>query len=113
MWRGGFGFQTNVCPENPNLASGETQDSFVNFLWACPSSYEIGLGDAYRGFRHWEHALYVHDTFRWRANWTLSFGLRYELMTKPFEVNSRTPIAFDADANNFAPQFGFAWNPGG
>jgi hypothetical protein len=33
-------------------------------------------------------------------------------MTKPFEVNDRTPIAFDADANNFAPQFGFAWNPG-
>jgi hypothetical protein len=113
MLRGGFNFQTNICPENPNLAPGETQDSFVNFLWACPSSYEIGLGDAYRGFRHWEHAFYVHDTFRWRPSWTLSFGLRYEIMTKPFEVNDRTQIPFDADANNVAPQFGFAWNPGG
>ena len=110
--RGTFNFQSNICPDNPNLAPGETQEAYVNFLWGCPSSYEIGLGDAYRGFRHWENALYIHDTFKFRPDWTLSLGLRYEIMTRPFEVNDRTPIVFDADANNFAPQFGFAWNPG-
>ena len=43
----------------------------------------------------------------------MTFGLRYEVVTAPTEVNNLTNVGFDTDANNFAPQVGFAWNPGG
>lgn len=84
-----------------------------NFLLGQPSSFKINLGDFYRGFRNWEYAAYFHDRMRVRPNLTLSLGLRYELMTAPVEVNGLTQIPYQTDANNFAPQFGFAWNPRG
>jgi hypothetical protein len=33
------------------------------------------------------------------------------VVTAPTEVNRLTEIPFPTDANNFSPQFGFAWNP--
>ena len=84
-----------------------------NFLLGQPSAFKINLGDFYRGFRNWEHAVYFHDRIRVRPDLTLSLGVRYEALTAPTEVNGLTPIAFGTDANNFAPQFGFAWNPRG
>ena len=35
------------------------------------------------------------------------------MITAPTEVNNLTLIPYRTDANNFAPQLGFAWNPGG
>ncbi len=84
-----------------------------NFLHGTPTSFTIALGDLYRGFRNWENAFYLQDTIRASSRWTLSLGLRYEMVTVPNEVNGLTSIAYSTDANNFAPQFGFAWNPGG
>ena len=84
-----------------------------NFLLGTPTSFTIALGDFYRGFRNWENAFSVQDTFRASRRLTFSLGLRYEIITAPVEVNNLTAIAYSTDANNFAPQFGFAWNPGG
>ena len=84
-----------------------------NFLRGTPSSFKINLGNFYRGFRNWEGALYFQDQIRVRPTFTLSLGLRYEVMTAPTEVNGLTEIPYPTDANNFAPQFGFAWNPRG
>ena len=73
------------------------------------------------------------DELRLRPNLLLSFGLRYEYNTTPHEandkiensfsqslpsflaglsrfINGRTEI-FEADKNNFAPRFGFAYAP--
>lgn len=89
------------------------RSTVANFLLGRPSNFRINLGDFYRGFRNWEHAAYFHDRIRLRPNLTLSLGLRYEVMTAPVEVNNLTQFAYRTDANNFAPQVGFAWNPRG
>ena len=101
----------NFARDRPEGGVGPVRTAAENFRLGLPSSFEIVLGNAYRGFRHWEQAYYFQDTFRLRPQLTLSWGLRYEFMTKPYEVNNLTPVLFDGDHNNFAPQFGFAWNP--
>ena len=107
--RGAFSFSRN----RPEGGVGPPRSAIDNFRRGIPTSLEISLGDPYRGFRNWEHAFYLHDTVRVRPNWTLSLGLRYEMVTAPIEVNNLTQISYQTDANNFSPQFGFAWNPGG
>jgi hypothetical protein len=111
--RGTFSFSRDRpegCPV-ANPGNCPSRSASENFRLGLASGFEIVLGNPYRGFRHWDHAYYVQDTFRFRPEWTLSWGLRYELMTKPVEVNGLTEVFFDGDHNNFAPQFGFAWNP--
>ena len=100
--RGNFAFTRNFG-----------RSAVENFLLGRPTSFTITVGNLYRGFRNWEGAFYFHDTVRLSPRWTLSLGLRYELVTSPTEVNNLTSVPFRTDANNFAPQFGFAWNPGG
>ena len=84
-----------------------------NFLLGQMTQFQIALGNAYRGFRNWEDAVYFQDTLRAGPRWTFSLGLRYEVMTAPTEVNRLTSVGYQTDANNVAPQFGFAWNAGG
>ena len=83
-----------------------------NFLYGAPTSFTLAAGNLYRGFRNWELASYWQDTIRVKPTLTLSIGLRHEVVTAPAEVNGLTPIPFGTDANNLAPQFGIAWNPG-
>lgn len=66
------------------------------------------LGTTYRGFRTWENAFFVGDKWRVNDDLTLTLGLRWEPMTRPFDVTGRSDLAFDSDLNNFAPNFGFA-----
>jgi hypothetical protein len=76
---------------------------------------------------------FVQDDWRARSNLNISFGLRYEFNTTPKEADRKiedtfgiTPPSFlsgltdiidgrskiyDADKNNFAPRFGFAYAP--
>ena len=107
-----------------DLQSDNTRGRFVfsqnfgrtaieNFLNGTPTKFTITQGDLFRGFRHWEYSLYVQDTYQARPGLTFTLGLRYEVLTAPTEVNNLTDFSFDTDANNFAPQIGFAWNPGG
>lgn len=82
-----------------------------NFLLGTPSNFTKTLGNLYRGFRNWEHALFIEDQVRVRPTLSLSVGLRYEMFTTPTEVNQLTNVGPPTDKNNFAPRFGFAWNP--
>ena len=89
---------------------GRTQ--VENLLEGTPTRFTIALGDLYRGFRNWEHALYLQDTFQIKPGLTLNLGLRYEAITVPREVNDLTQFDYSTDANNFAPQLSLAWAPG-
>ena len=87
------------------------RSAIENFLLGTPTTFTIGIGNFYRGFRNWQDAFYFQDVMRIRRNVTLSLGMRYEVITAPSEVNGLTQIPFSSDANNFGPVAGFAWNP--
>ncbi|HVQ37633.1 MAG TPA: carboxypeptidase regulatory-like domain-containing protein [Pyrinomonadaceae bacterium] len=75
----------------------------------------------------WDQYFYAQDAWKIRPNFTLTYGLRYELPGNNFDdlvpVNDRivaansnneafrfTPVP-KADTNNFQPRIGFNWNP--
>ena len=104
-----------------------------------------------RYFRSHSFGGFLQDQWRPRPNFTVNYGVRYEVATAPVELRNRlvsyypnlgglveggdtrilspfldpsgniqvlglaprpAPRAgFDTDANNWAPRFGFAWNP--
>ncbi len=82
-----------------------------NFLLGAASRLNVKDKPQYNGYRNWENAVYIQDRFQLRPNLTLTGGLRYEIVTVPREVNHAFAFGFKTDANNFAPQAGFAWNP--
>jgi len=83
-----------------------------NFLHGTPTKFTYTMGDLYRGFRHTESALYFTDNYRLKPHLSLTLGVRWEVTTAPSEVNNLIQSPYKTDANNWAPQFGFAWRPG-
>ena len=57
---------------------------------------------------------FAEDTYRIKPNLTLSYGLRWEYRLYP-ALNSNAPLAISRslpnDPHDFAPRFGFAWQP--
>jgi hypothetical protein len=80
-----------------------------NFLLGTPSRFSGGAGNVHRGFRQWDAAAYAGDVARLYSGLTVSYGLRYELVSAPLEVNGLNTAPYGCDCNNFSPRFGFAW----
>jgi hypothetical protein len=79
-----------------------------NLRLGTPSQYIVSIGDIHRGFRQWMTSLYAGDA--WRVNnWlTLNGGIRYEMASRPKEVNDLENIPYDCDCNNVGPRGGVA-----
>lgn len=85
------------------------RDAITNFRLGIPSRYSTGLGDNNRGFRQWEQNYFVGDVWQVNSKLTMNFGVRWQPITGPNEVNNRTRVRFDCECNNAAPMFGFAY----
>jgi hypothetical protein len=90
----------------------------------------------FRSTKNREYGFFFQDDWKVTRRLTLNLGIRYELMSVPFDANgyqgTLEPAAsinalsasntisvqkggswFKNDYNNFAPRFGFAWDPKG
>jgi hypothetical protein len=85
------------------------RDAIANLRHGTPTLYTEALGDTWRGYRHFTFAFYGGGHWRVKPNFTIDYGLRYEPVTTPVEVNSADAIPYPCDCNNLAPRFGFAW----
>ncbi len=120
-------FQWNTA--NFNRIGGDYQfSSLSNFLQAKVDSVQVPFpgSEPNRGIRATLFAGYFQDDWRVSRRLTLNLGLRYELTTVPTEVNGRMSFLTDPSGTtlqitqpfagnhkNFAPRFGFAWDPWG
>jgi len=97
-------------------------------------THKAELADSLRGWRNTEFGAFFNDDWKVTAGLTLNLGIRYDLYTRLTEVQDRA-TKFDmthgenlwyrirdgdfaqatalseGDHNNFAPRFGFAWDP--
>ncbi|GAC1513565.1 MAG: hypothetical protein NVS1B11_26310 [Terriglobales bacterium] len=123
----GFGFDAfaATCP----AAQSPCATSLEDFFAGTPTSGSLLVGDPTRHIHNWGYAGFVQDDWRITKNLTLNLGLRYELNTVVKEqhnllgnfdpnvgleqVGKQISGPYKGDHNNFAPRFGFAWNPSG
>lgn len=127
----GFAFermQTNILfPPNPTGAF--SFGSLNDFLTNQPSSFVGGPPSKTtpRGFRQSLFGGYVQDDWRFRPNFTVNLGLRYEMVTVPTEVQNKlanlptftsplpghlgSPLFHNPTLRDFEPRAGFSWDP--
>jgi hypothetical protein len=72
-----------------------TGDGFADFLLGFPSSMVVPVTPSQdSAYRRTEQAYYVLDDFKVNSKLTLNYGLRYEFLTVPKELNGIT-VLFD------------------
>jgi hypothetical protein len=117
-----------------------TGDSFADFLVGIPNNF-FEAANAANNIRSKATYAFLQDEWRVTKNFTLSIGMRYEYSTPKLDTQGRnfsiipgaqstrfplapTGLVFPGDngaprgvnfpdKDNFAPRFGFAWDPTG
>jgi hypothetical protein len=101
----------------------------ADFLLGTPSRAQGAIGDGLQDMRSTFYGVYIQDDWRILPNFTINIGIRYEFAASPREIQNRSlffstelrrvvlagqgvrPEIVDPDYNNWAPRFGFNWNP--
>ncbi len=85
------------------LLAGVALNSLQSVSLGLPQFYQQGFDNpVYRSNRPFT-ALYWQDSWTIRPNFTLNYGIRYELDAQYGNLNT--------DKNNFGPRISFAWDP--
>src|SRR5579864_180004 len=118
--------------DDNELASGNSRGDYTfldipTFLAGSPIRFDAPpptAADGYRGIRETLFGAYVQDDFKVSQRFTLNLGLRYELLTDPYEVNGKMSALlnlsdpaptvlkdhwFSIGKKDFEPRAGFAW----
>jgi hypothetical protein len=126
----GFAFErmfTSVIQDNTD-GGQYSFGSLLNFLTNVPDTLEAGLLAEHspRDYRQNILGLYLQDDYRWKPNFTLNLGLRYEMSSVPTEAHGKlsnmrsltataphlgNPFFQNPTLRNFEPRVGFAWDP--
>lgn len=134
--RGSFTFNAsytaalNATTGNPLANSG---NGVADFLLGFPTNMSGAVGTSATHFQFMTHNLYIQDDWRVNRQLTLNYGLRWEYLAPPTPIEQerdhvygfdfRTgkqlfptlgqirPSIISPDYKNFAPRFGFAYNP--
>jgi hypothetical protein len=93
---GGYLFRLEFNPVNPANARGNftfngqwSGNAFADFLLGYPSNSQVGIGRAdEHGRSTWFH-VYGQDDWRINSNFTLNYGLRYEINSQMSDVDNR------------------------
>jgi hypothetical protein len=109
-------FRTQINGSEPDgdrgiltFANDGGRDALTNFRLGLPLQYTLAVGNTHRGFRNWVANGYVGDNWRVSNKLQFNYGLRYQLVTRPSEVNGLNEFPFGCDCNNAAPYFGLAY----
>jgi Carboxypeptidase regulatory-like domain len=101
------GALVSLCLEVPALCGVSAASSSISTLqsWSLglPAFYEQGFGDPKYVQTRPFTAVYAQDTWQIRPNFTLNYGLRYELDSQYGPLH--TP------KKNFAPRVSMSWDP--
>lgn len=91
----------------PALMGVVSYTSFTNFLFDRAGSFSQYAGTGSVPAKTHEFSGFFGDDWRVTPTLTLNMGIRYEYTSAPFGFFSDA----QADINNWAPRFGFAWSP--
>jgi hypothetical protein len=115
--------------KDPQKTNGQFSfASIQDFLLAIPSQFlaDFPGTDPFRSSRMSVIGGYLQDDFRMLSNLTFNLGVRYEMATVDTEAHGRLaqlrnltdpkvtigdPYYNNPTLKNFAPRFGFAWDP--
>jgi outer membrane receptor protein involved in Fe transport len=74
----------------------------TNFLNDQASAYTVLLGNGNDNVLQPSYAVFAQDSFKWKPNFTINIGLRYEWNSTPSERNNRF-TNFDIASGTLVP----------
>jgi len=98
--------------------------SFANFLADQSNAFTDLIGSGNDKILQPSYDVFAQDTYKWKSNITINFGLRYAWNSTPSEAANRftnfdpttgtlisSPQPYGTNNMNFQPRIGFAWDP--